>query len=136
MIPILEGAGLVAGLITGVLDRVLPKKMTEAERASVELELMKVDWQAQLGQLEINRTEAASGNAYAASWRPTIGYVCAASFAWTFVLQPFASCLLALYYGPQTPVLPQLDTNALMPVLLGMLGLAGARSYEKVRGKT
>jgi hypothetical protein len=34
------------------------------------------------------------------------------------------------YKGP----FPQLDTNLTMQVLLGMLGLAGMRSYEKSKG--
>ena len=30
--------------------------------------------------------------------------------------------------------LPVLDLNAMMPVILGMLGVSASRSYEKVRG--
>jgi len=30
--------------------------------------------------------------------------------------------------------LPSLDTSAMMPVLLGMLGLGGLRTVEKIRG--
>ena len=31
-------------------------------------------------------------------------------------------------------VIPQADAGVMMPLLLGMLGLGGARSYERVKG--
>ena len=31
--------------------------------------------------------------------------------------------------------LPNVDMSTMMPILLGMLGLAGARSFERVKGK-
>lgn len=133
MIPMIEAAGQVAGLITGVLDRVLPKKMTEAERAAVELELMKVDWQSTLGQLEINKIEAAHESIFVAGWRPFVGWVCGSAFAYHFVVQPLLLFLVALYAW-QVPPLPALDTGSLMTVLLGMLGLGGLRTFEKFEG--
>lgn len=133
MIPMIEAAGQVAGLIAGVLDRVLPKKMTEAERAAVELELMKVDWQSTLGQLEINKIEAAHESIFVAGWRPFVGWVCGSAFAWTFVAQPMIAFAVCVYTG-ELPKLPVLDTGAIMSVLLGMLGLGGLRTFEKYQG--
>jgi len=31
---------------------------------------------------------------------------------------------------------PQADTSTMLPVLMGMLGLGGMRSYEKTKGLT
>lgn len=133
MIPILEGAGMIAGLITGVLDRVLPKKMTEQERAAVELELMKVDWQSTLGQLEINKVEAASESMFVAGWRPFVGWTCGSSLAWAAVIRPILEWLLAAG-GVQVPALPQLATELTTPILGALLGLGGMRTFEKFKG--
>ena len=51
-----------------------------------------------------------------------------------FILQPiaiFAISIAGLSYN-----LPEFDMSSLMTVLLGMLGLGGMRSYEKVKGLT
>ena len=63
-----------------------------------------------------------------------IGWVSGFGFAWVFVLQPFASWLLALYGIDAT--LPILHTDVLMELTLAMLGLAGLRSWEKHKGLT
>ena len=59
-------------------------------------------------------------------------WVCAAAFAWAFVLEPIATFTLAAAGRPF--VLPKLDMSEMMPVLMGMLGLSGLRSYEKTQG--
>lgn len=133
MIPIIEAAGQVANLITGVLDRVLPKKMTEAEKAAVELELMKVDWQSTLGQLEINKIEAASESLFVAGWRPFVGWTCGGSLAWAAVLRPMLEWTLAAC-GVAVPPLPQLAGELTTPILGAMLGLGGMRTFEKYQG--
>ena len=52
---------------------------------------------------------------------------------WHFVLVPMISFIFA-YTGIESPELPIFDIESLMTVLLGMLGLGGLRSYEKVKG--
>jgi len=125
--------GPVADLLNGILRRVLPEKMSEAERAALEIELAKVDWQATLGQLDVNRAEAQSESIFVAGWRPFIGWVCGSALAWSFVACPLLTWCLAAA-GAEVPPLPALDSAALMPVLLGMLGLGGLRTVEKVQG--
>jgi hypothetical protein len=41
-----------------------------------------------------------------------------------------------LVFGVDLPPLPEIGTADLMPILLGMLGLGGLRSYEKVQKVT
>lgn len=83
------------------------------------------------GQLDANKAEASSANWFVAGWRPFIGWVCGSAFAWAFVLQPF--CAFFLSSAGRHIVLPTLDLSTMMPVLLGMLGLGGLRTYEKVQ---
>ena len=133
MVPLLAAAGPMAELVKGVLDRVLPVKMSEAERAQVELELMKVDWQVVLSQLAVNAEEAKHESVFVSGWRSFIGWVCGSALAWNFVAGPLLTFALTAA-GSSAPPLPVLDATTLMPVLLGMLGLGGLRTFEKVQG--
>ncbi len=83
--------------------------------------------QAMLAQIEVNKAEAA-GNWFQASWRPLCGYVCVLGLAVNFLISPIAAGFGFM--------VPQADMSVMMPVLTGMLGLAGMRSYEKVKRVT
>ena len=115
-----------------VLDRFFPNK-EEAEKAKREIEsqlalhLAKVD----LAQLDINKAEAARRHWFTAAWRPFIGWVCGGALAYTYVVQPILIFYLA--QSGNLVELPELDMSTMMPVLLGMLGLSGMRSFEKVK---
>ena len=78
-------------------------------------------------QIEVNKEEA-KGSWFQSSWRPATAWVCVAGFAVNFLISP----LLA----PFGIVVPQADTSTMLPVLMGMLGLGGMRSYEKTKGLT
>jgi len=116
-----------------VLDRFFPNK-EEKERAAREIEakltehLAKID----LAQLEVNKAEAASRSMFVAGWRPFVGWTCGMALAYTYVVQPILIFGLA-HYGYWVE-LPPLDMSTMMPVLLGMLGLGGLRSFEKYKG--
>lgn len=121
-----------------VIDRLWPDP---TQAAAAKLELLKMQQSGELaqlaadtdiakGQLAVNAAEAASGSAYAAGWRPTVGYCCVAGLGYTFLLQPLLPWFAALV-GVTVPPLPQLDTNVLMTLLLGMLGIGAQRSYDK-----
>ena len=91
--------------------------------------------EAMLAQLEINKAEAASGSIFKGGWRPFVGWTCGIAFAYHFVLQPLLIFIFA-YSGLETPDLPQFDISTLLPVLGGMLGIGGLRTYEKQKGLT
>jgi hypothetical protein len=124
-------------IVGDVLNRVLPaEKMSEKDRAVIEsqvlLELQKADFGALNAQLAINLEEA-KGGFFVAGWRPFIGWVCGSSLAYTFVVQPFMAFAIGVFAW-KLPPLPVLDTGSLMTILLGMLGLGGMRTYEKIKG--
>ena len=129
-------ASLIPGLLPlvgDVLDRVFPDK-EKAEQAKREIEsqftnhLARID----LAQLEVNKEEAKSRNIFIAGWRPFIGWTCGLALCWTYILQPMAQFVLA--QTGHLIDLPGLDMSTMMPVLLGMLGLGGLRSFEKFKG--
>jgi hypothetical protein len=117
-----------------VLDRILPDP---AQQAAAKLELLKLQQNGELaqitGQMEINKVEAASGSVFVSGWRPGIGWVCGAGFAVQFVIGPLAEWGSALAGHPVK--FPQMDTGTMMPLLLGMLGLGGLRTAEKLQDK-
>ena len=80
--------------------------------------------EAMLAQLEVNKAEA-KGNWFQASWRPLCGYVCVLGLMVNFLISPICAG-----FGF---VIPQAEMSVMMPILTGMLGLAGMRSFEKVK---
>ncbi len=121
------------GPVTGLLDKFVEDKDKKAALAH-EISTM-ADRHAQelaLAQVEVNKAEAASNSVWKGGWRPFVGWVCGAAFAYHFVLQPLAIFGLAAY-GMEVPPLPNFDMGQLMTVLMGMLGLGGLRSFEKYK---
>lgn len=106
---------------------------------AIGLEAAKVDADLIKGQQEINKTEAAHASIFVAGWRPAIGWVGVASLAYQFLLYPLLTWAWAwLQAGNWVPASvsppPILDNDALMVLMTGILGIAGARTFEKVRG--
>lgn len=97
-------------------------------------ELAQLDAELKLatGQMEVNKTEAASGSLFVSGWRPFIGWTCGAAFSYKFVLAPALAFALTAAGHPIT--LPVLDFTEMSTVLLGMLGLGGMRTVEKIKG--
>jgi len=60
--------------------------------------------------------------------------VCGFAFVYHFILQPIIVFSVTVA-GVILPPLPEFDMGTLMPVLMGMLGLGGLRTVEKLQGK-
>ena len=80
-------------------------------------------------QAEINKVEAQNRSIFVSGWRPMVGWICAAAFGFHYIVMP-----LLIAYTDIDPV--EFDTNSLFSVLMGMLGLGGLRTYEKLKDKT
>tara|TARA_R100001244_G_scaffold83514_1_gene64448 strand:+ start:133 stop:540 length:408 start_codon:yes stop_codon:yes gene_type:complete len=121
-------------IISDVIGRFLPEDKEAAEKAKREIEsslaehLAKID----LAQLEINKAEGQHRSIFVAGWRPFIGWTCGFALAYTYVIQPMASFILG--QTGHLIQLPEVDMALMMPVLLGMLGLGGLRTFEKFKG--
>ena len=115
-----------------VIDRVWPDP---AQAAAAKLELFKLQQSGELaqiaGQMDVNKAEAANPNVFVSGWRPFIGWVCGLGFGVQFVFGPLAEWGSALYGHPVK--FPPMDTGTMMPLLLGMLGLGGLRTAEKIQ---
>lgn len=84
------------------------------------------------GQIAVNQVEAQNTNLFVSGWRPFIGWVCGAAFAYYYILQPFLAFLLSAL-GHKVE-LPSFDADTLSTVLYGMLGLGTLRTIEKTKG--
>ena len=134
------GVGSIAELGGKIIDKIWPDK-AQADQAKLklfelqqagELRQLDADLQLALAQASTNTAEAQSGNAYAAGWRPTVGYVCTAAVAYHFLLRPLCNGLLPAWGVPVT--MPPVETGDLLYLLAGMLGIGGMRSFEKTKG--
>jgi len=114
--------------ISNILDKFIPDADVK-QKIAHELATMseKHIHEIAKAQIEVNKEEA-KGNWFQSSWRPATAWVCVAGFAVNFLISP----LLA----PFGIDVPQADTSTMLPVLMGMLGLGGMRSYEKSKGLT
>ena len=113
------------GPVASLLDKFIPDADTKNKLAHEIATLAeKQAHEVALAQIEVNK-EDAKGNWFQAGWRPACAWVCVAGFTVNFLISPLAD--------PFGIVVPQADISTMMPVLLGMLGLAGARSFERVK---
>ena len=111
--------------VTGLLDKFIPDADTK-QKIAHEIATMSEKHVHEIAkaQIEVNKLDA-KGNWFQAGWRPACAWVCVAGFTVNFLVSPLAE--------PFGVIVPQADISTMMPVLLGMLGLAGARSFERVK---
>lgn len=138
MSPLLIGP--LADLVKSVIGRIWPDPAAQADAQlklavmvqNGELAKLAADTDLAKAQLAVNQVEAAHASLWVSGWRPAVGWCCAAAFAYKFVLAPAAAFTLAALGHPVE--LPVLDFTEMSTVLLGMLGLGGMRSLEKIKG--
>lgn len=120
------GLGAISDLASNVINKIWPDK-SEAEKQQLAAAVMVVQ-----GQLDINKVEAANPSVFVSGWRPMIGWVCGIACAWNWIGLPVSKIALELIGHPIQ--LSPADLGEMMPVLLGMLGLGGLRTLEKING--
>jgi|TARA_S200002703_G_C3715986_1_gene219976 hypothetical protein len=90
-------------------------------------------------QTKLNETEAQHRTVFVAGWRPFIGWILGFSLGVYYIPQfAMASYLWVKMCMEANSLLdyPKLNVDSLFELVLGMLGLAAIRTYEKVKGKT
>lgn len=114
-----------------IIDKLWPDP---AQRDAAKLELMRLQISGELAQIEVNKEEAKSTSVFVAGWRPSIGWICGAACAWNWIGLPIAKLGLTLL-GISVEALSPADLSEMLPVLIGMLGLGGLRTIEKMGNK-
>lgn len=116
-----------------IITRLFPDP---AQAAQAQLALLKMQQDGELaaisGQMEINKIEASSSSVFVAGWRPFAGWTCGIGLAYVSIIEPIARLIATLcgYEG----AFPAIDTTLTMQVLLGMLGMGGLRTLDKIKG--
>ena len=121
------------GPVSAILDKAIPDKDLKEKLAHEIATMAERHTHEQVqAQLEINKAEASHKNLFVAGWRPACGWVCVFGMAGNFLVIPLANMTLELF---ETGVeVPMIDLSTMLPVLMGMLGLGGLRTFEKVKG--
>jgi len=134
---------VISGLFSAaqsLIERFFPDP---EKKAAAQLELLKMEQTGDLArlaaetdlaklQVQVNLEEAKSTNWFVAAWRPFIGWICGFGLAYVSIIEPLARFAAQVWFH-YTGSFPVIDTTITMQVLLGMLGLAAARTVEKVR---
>jgi hypothetical protein len=128
---------LIAPLIElggSIINRLFPDPQ---QKAAAELELLKMtqegDLKQILAQLEINAKEAAHPSIFVAGWRPFVGWTCGIGFLYATIVHNLIGWIATAKGWPMPPTI---DSELLIYVLGGMLGIGGLRTYEKVKRVT
>jgi hypothetical protein len=115
------------GPVVGLLDKFIPDADLRTKLAHEVATMAESHAQEiALAQIKVNEADA-KGNWFQSSWRPATAWVCVLGFFVNFLVSP-----LCAGFGI---IIPQADTATMLPVLMGMLGLAGMRTAERLKGK-
>jgi hypothetical protein len=116
------GIGGLAKDIRTAITGVDPTLQAELEKLALQADGIQAQAQA-----DINKIEAASPRFFVAGWRPAVGWTCVLILLAAYIVLPILQAA-----GVQST--PKIEMGELWPVLMGILGLGGMRSFEKVRG--
>ncbi len=127
------GIDAIASLVGTAVDKIWPDANIEAQSKAdaLKAELAK-ELEYTLGQLEINKIEAANPSLFVAGWRPAVGWCGALGYGYEFLCRPLLNGLAVASGLP--PVFPGIEIEALTSLLFGLLGLGTLRTLEKVKG--
>jgi len=132
---------LLLGIGSKVIDKIWPDP---AQRDAAKLELLKMQQSGELAQLsadtnlmieqiKVNQAEATNPSLFVSGWRPGVGWVCVAACGWNGIGLPVAK-VRAVILGHPIDLAPA-DLTEMLPILMGMLGLGGLRTIEKLNGR-
>jgi hypothetical protein len=132
---------ILMGLGSKVIDKIWPDP---AERDAAKLELLKMQQSGDLAQLtaetslmieqiKVNAAEAQHASVFVSGWRPGVGWVCVAACGWNWIGLPIAKVIAVILGHPIN--LASADLTEMLPILMGMLGLGGLRTIEKLQGR-
>lgn len=132
---------ILLGIGSKVIDKIWPDP---AQRDAAKLELLKLQQSGELAQLtadtnlmieqiKVNQAEAQNPSLFVSGWRPAIGWVCGLACGWNWIGLPVVKLALEIYGHPIN--LAPADLTEMLPVLMGMLGLGGLRTIEKLQGR-
>ena len=121
------------GIGEKLIDKILPDPTAKAQAIAKLKELEQSgDLAVIAGQLEVAKIEAANPNLFVSGARPFVLWVCASALAVQLVIGPLVVWATTIARNPVA--LPVMQTELLTTLLVGLLGLGGLRTVEKLQG--
>jgi hypothetical protein len=109
----------------------------ETLRQQGDLQKMQMEVNLLMGQIEVNKTEAAHPSLFVSGWRPFIGWTAGISLFMYYVPFTLVSLIvwsIACYHAGAIVERPNLDISDLIGLLAAMLGVVVPRHIERVKG--
>ena len=117
---------LLIPAVASLLDKFIEDKDERAKLAhKIATMSQEMAHENSLAQIKVNEVQAAHKSLFVAGGRPAIMWICALGLFYAVLLHPVLDIWLDM---------PTVNTDVLMPVLLGLLGLGGMRTVEKLKG--
>jgi hypothetical protein len=117
---------LLIPAVASLLDKFIEDKDERAKLAhKIATMSQEMAHENALAQIKVNEVQAAHKSLFVAGGRPAIMWICALGLFYAVLLHPVLDIWLEM---------PTVNTDVLMPVLLGLLGLGGMRTVEKLKG--
>lgn len=101
---------------------------SDDERAQTEAVMERLRQHPRILQAEISKCEAQHRSPFVAGARPFIMWVCGFGLAFTFLINPILQWLTG-------DVGPAMQTDAMMELVLALVGLGALRTAEKMTGR-
>ena len=111
--------------VCNIIDQIFT---SDDEREQAVIIKQRLAMQPALLQAEISKVQAGHRSTFVAGARPFLMWVCGFGFLFAFVINPILQWLAPELGSPKLPL------EAMMELTLAMLGLAGLRTVEKVKG--
>lgn len=111
--------------VGNVLDKLFT---SDGEKLTLDIAKQRLAQQPALAQAEIMKVQAQHRSTFVAGARPFLMWVCGFGFLFAFVINPLLVWLMPDIGRPELPL------DAMMELTLAMLGLAGLRTVEKLKG--
>lgn len=129
MIPVIAA---LTPLLGTVVERLIPDK-AEAEKVKGEIALQAATVEADIQKsiLELAKEDAKTGKG---GFRWGAGWLCILALGWTWIVHPVLTWVLAIVAPEITPPPNIVGAEMAYSMLIGMLGLAGVRSYDLMKG--
>lgn len=133
----LNFAPQIISSISTLIGKIIPDK-DAAQKLQLEVLNMQhtqdmaklnADLNTTLQQLAINKVEAEGDSLFKAGVRPAAGWVCVAGLAYQVLIRPLVMGISGAFSHPI--ILPDINTDTMMVILFGLLGLGAYRSFDK-----
>lgn len=137
----MDPLSILLGLGSKVIDKLFPD---QAQRDAAKLELLKMQQSGELAQLAadtslataqigVNAEDAKSSSVFVSGARPFVLWGCGVALVYVSLIEPMMRFVAVVAFG-YGGAFPSIDTTLTTQVLLGLLGLGGLRTIDKIKG--